>query len=111
MNLLKKIKELKNYMGYNIFAISGWLYLPILIYMINFQNPFHYIWLPLGIFLLLPWIVSILAFIIFLVEQVITAQAKHKVFQNKIYRFMANTGLVIIFLFYVILLVKSLISL
>ena len=111
MNLLKKIKELKNYLGYNIFAISGWLYLPVLVYMINFQHPFHYIWLPLGIFLLLPWTVSVLAFIIFLVEQVITAKARHRVFQNKIYRFMANIGLVVIFLFYVILLVKSLISL
>ncbi len=111
MNILKKILEFYKYLGFNIFAIGGWLYLPALIYVLSFKYPYHYIWLPLGIFLLIPWFISTIAFLIFLIEQITSPKAGNKIFQNKIYRFMANTGLVVIFIFHAILLVKSLISL
>ena len=110
---MKKIKifnEIDQYLGFNLFAIGGWLYLPVLIYMLTFQHSYNYIWLPLGIFLLIPWSVSIFAFIIFIIEKIVSPKAKYKIFQNKIFKIITNTGLIFIVFFHIFLL-KFLINL
>ena len=109
MNVMKKLNELEQYLGFNIFTIGGWLYFPALIYMLTFKHPYHYIWLPLCIYLLIPWFISTIAFLIFLVEQIISPKEKNKFFQNMIYKIFSRIGLIIILIFYVLFILKSLI--
>lgn len=102
MNILKKINEFHKYFGFNIFAIGGWLYLPALIYILTFKYPYHYIWLPLLIFLLIPWFVSTIAFLIFLIEQITSPKTGNNFFQNKIYQIFTNIGLIIFIFFHIL---------
>ena len=107
---MKILKKLEQYLGFNIFAICGWLYLPCIVYILTFNDDKHYMWLPLSIFITIPFIVSIIAFIIFLIEQIILPKAEYSFFKNKIYRIVSNIGLVIILIFFILLLWNSLIS-
>jgi len=107
MNVLKKINELEQYWGFHVLAVSGWLYIPALIYMLTFKEPYHYIWLPLCLFLSIPCFISVIGIIILIIEQVISVQTKHIFFQNKIFKTISRIGLVITFIFYIVFLFKS----
>ena len=104
MNILRKLSELEQYLGFNIIELSGWLYFPALIYMLNFDNQTFYMWIPLCTLSLIPWVIGIIGFIIFLIEQVVSPKATNKIFRNNIYRVIAKIGLIIILIFYILIL-------
>jgi len=113
MNIMKKLNELEQYLGFNIFTIGGWLYIPALKFVFFYNEPKSYtidiiFFCQLLIIASIPWIISILAFLIFLVEQIISPKAKNKFFQNIIYKIFSRLGLIILLIFYILFALKTL---
>ncbi len=111
MSIMKKLNELEQYLGFNIFTIVGWLYTPAFKFVLSYNEPRSYtidlIFISkLLIIASIPWIISILAFLIFLVEQIISPKAKNKFFQNVIYKIFSRIGLTIILIFHLLLIIK-----
>lgn len=107
MNFFKKLDEANTYLSFNIFTICGWLYLPILIWVIHFKPENYYpivFYLPLTIFLLVPWLITTIALIIFLIESLkINHLHNNFCITNKYFKAFKYIGLLITIIFYLIL--------
>lgn len=104
MKFLEKLDNLNQYISFNIFAICGWLYVPVLIWVFTFKHENYYtmfFYMPLFIFLLIPWLITTIALIIFLYESLTTKRLTNNFcVKNKYFRYFKNTGVMITLLFY-----------
>lgn len=105
MNILEKLEKANSYISFNLFAICGWLYLPILIDFINNHEYGGYM-LFVGLFLTIPWIITLLAFVILLIEIIITRRNTNNFFvKNKGFKIFKYIGLMITLFFYLMLVI------
>ena len=111
MNIFETLENVNAYISFNIFAVCGWLYLPILVWIFtNFlENYSGYpieFYLPLSIFLLVPWLITITAFIMFLIESLKTTHLTNDFFcKNKYFKVFKYVGFLITITFYLIVII------
>lgn len=105
MKIFEKLDIANSYIGFNIFAICGWLYLPILIdYLRNYDFGGYMIFT--GLFLLILWLITTIAFIIFLIEALKTKHLTNNFcLKNKLFKAFKYIGLIITIAFYLIILI------
>lgn len=115
MKIFEILDKANAYISFNIFAICGWLYLPILVWFFkDLLKDYSYypieFYLPLFIFLIIPWLITIIAFIIFLIESL---KVKHLTnnfcFKNKYFKAFKYIGLSITIIFYLIIIMFAII--
>lgn len=111
MKIFETFENVNAYISFNIFAVCGWLYLPILVWIFkNFLGnysgyPIEF-YLPLLIFLLVPWLITITAFIIFLIESLKVIHLTNDFFcKNKYFKVFKYVGLLITITFYLIVII------
>lgn len=105
MKIFEKLDHANSYISFNIFTICGWLYFPILIDYIR-HHDFGGYFIFTGLFLLIPWLITTIAFIIFLVESLKTNHLTNKFcLRNKYFKAFKYIGLLIILAFYLIILI------
>lgn len=107
MKFLNELDNANKYISFNIFTICGWLYLPIIIWITTFKiksfYPIEY-YLPLFIFLIIPWFITIIAFIIFLTESLRTKHLTNSfLVKNSYFKIFKYIGLILTLFFYLIL--------
>lgn len=103
MKLLEKLDKANTYISFNVFTICGWLYVPILFNYIH-NYTFGGYFLFIGLFLLIPWIITVIAFIIFLIELSKTNHLTNNFCVKNIYfKIFKYIGLLITVLFYLTL--------
>ena len=113
MKIFEKLDKANAYISFNIFTICGWLYLPILIWIAKDlpKDYYHYpivLYLPLIIFLLIPWLITTIAFIIFLIETLKTKHITNYFFiKNKYFKVFKYIGFLITLAFYLILILLA----
>lgn len=104
MKFLKKINSFNQYISFNLFAVCGWLYLPILIWVIRFRADNCYpifFYFPLIVFLLIPWFITTISFLIFLFESLrIKRLTNEFCLRNKYFNIFKMIGILITILFY-----------
>ena len=109
MKIFEKLDKANAYLSFNIFTICGWLYLPILIWISKYlpEDYYHYpiaLYLPIIIFLLIPWLITTISFIIFLIEVLKTKHlTNHFFIKNKYFKAFKYIGFLITLAFYLIL--------
>lgn len=113
MKIFETLENVNTYISFNIFAVCGWLYLPILVWMSkNFLRdcsgyPIEF-YLPLLIFLLVPWLITITAFMIFLIEALkATHLTNNFLCKNKYFKVFKYVGLLITIIFYLIVIILA----
>ncbi len=110
MKISEALDKANVYISFNIFAICGWLYVPILIWIAknlseNYIYPIEF-YLPIFIFLLIPWLITIIAFIIFLIESLKTNHLTNNFcLKNKYFKAFKYIGFIITISFYLIILI------
>lgn len=111
MKIFEKLDKANAYISFNIFTICGWLYIPILFWLIKVLPDIYYsfeIYLPLFLFLLIPWLITTIAFIIFLIESLKTKHLTNSFcLKNKYFKVFKYLGLLITISFYLILIVLT----
>lgn len=115
MKIFETLDNANAYISFNIFAICGWLYLPILVWIFrDFLKecsgyPIEF-YLPLFIFLLIPWLITIIAFIIFLIESLKATHLTNDFFcKNKYFKVFKYVGFLITIIFYFIVIILAII--
>ena len=113
MRIFETFENVNARVSFNIFAVCGWLYLPILVWIFkNFLGnysgyPIEF-YLPLLIFLLVPWLITITAFIIFLIESLkVTRLTNYFLCKNKYFKVFKYVGLLITITFYLIVIILA----
>lgn len=115
MKIFETLDNANAYISFNIFAICGWLYLPILVWIFRgllrdySGYPIEF-YLPLFIFLLIPWLITIIAFIIFLIESLKVTYLTNDFFRkNKYFKVFKYVGFLITIIFYFIVIILAII--
>ena len=113
VKIFESLENVNTYISFNIFALCGWLYLPILVWIFrDFLGDYSCypieFYLPLLIFLIIPWLITITAFIIFLIESLKTTHLTNDFFcKNKYFKVFKYIGLLITIIFYLIVIALS----
>ena len=113
MKIFETFENVNAYISFNIFAVCGWLYLPILVWIFkNFLRDYSCypieFYLPLLIFLLIPWLITITAFIIFLMESLKATHLTNDFFcKNKYFKVFKYVGCLITIIFYLIVIILA----
>ena len=106
MKIFEILDNANAYISFNMFAICGWLYLPIsILFFKNLSKNYHYypieFYLPLMFLLFIPWLITVIAFIIFLIETLKTTHSTNNFFRkNKYFKDFKYIGLLITIIFY-----------